>query len=755
MWRARCLLLAAVCAALATPSAADICGTVVNARGGEPLRAVRITLLETGESTSTGDDGAFCLGPQAPGRYTLRADAIGFWLQRAQVEVESASPEVELSIALLAEGLRHKEEIEVKGELFAVPEGGGAAQVDLTAGELHAAATVLTSDPFRAVQALPGVSAAGNNDFFGQFTLRGAAFERIGVYVDEIRLRQPFHGVPGEPEGGSVSVLHSDLVESLALSPAAFSQRYGDATGGALDLRTREGSRARTMGRLSLGLAESHATVEGPLGGGARRGAWLLSGRKSYMGYLTRRQFDEEAVDVSFYDATVKLTYDFTAAQTVEFFAVHARTGMDRQQARPLLTDPDLLAGGENAFDLGRVGWRIAPTPRLVLNTRAAYVRQNYGTENATHDVLRDSRYKEWTSGATLVWKWGPAHVLEMGGNWRRLSESGERHFYGAFAFSSGFAGMAQRGGAYVQQGSTLWGERVHLVGGVRWDEHSQVAQRPISPQASVRLRLSAATQLQAGLGRYHRSPSDVFPQSFFPSLGLCPAVLMLDRSIHYTAAVEQRLGAQGRLRVEFFDRRDQQRLGRGALETGGGCGPPRALGIAPALRGRARGMEILLQRRSSNRLSGWMSYTLVSAAQRLEVFDLPRGASPFDQRHTATAFATYRISSSMIIGGKWLYGSGFALPNVERVGDRFFAAPSSAQYSRLDPYQRLDLQVNRSFFIRQRKAAVYFEALNVSNHRNLRYVGFEDVIPETGEVLLRRLRSLGRTPTAGLVLHF
>ena len=61
-------------------------------------------------------------------------------------------------------------------------------------------ASVLADDPLRAVQSLPGV--ASNDDFDSRFSLRGAGYSRIGLYLDDVLLHSPFHMVAGETATG-------------------------------------------------------------------------------------------------------------------------------------------------------------------------------------------------------------------------------------------------------------------------------------------------------------------------------------------------------------------------------------------------------------------------------------------------------------------------------------------------------------------------------------------------------------------------
>jgi len=59
---------------------------------------------------------------------------------------------------------------------------------------------VLANDPFRSLQALPGVSASANNDFLAQFSVMGAPYEQVGVYVDDVLVPNLLHsGTPTFP----------------------------------------------------------------------------------------------------------------------------------------------------------------------------------------------------------------------------------------------------------------------------------------------------------------------------------------------------------------------------------------------------------------------------------------------------------------------------------------------------------------------------------------------------------------------------
>lgn len=223
--------------------AAEVKGKVVSTIGGEPLRSVQVSVLERKISTVTGKDGSFKFSELSPGKYTLQVAAVGYRLVNAAFDITDATDSKDFSITLAPETLRRTEVVEVKGDIFHGENPAIPSQLTLTPQELKEAATVLANDPFRAVQTLPGVSPTDNNEFFGQFSVLGAPFERVGVYVDDVELPQPFHTVPNLRDGASLSVFSTETLQDLSLMEVAYPVRYADASGAALAIHTREGSR--------------------------------------------------------------------------------------------------------------------------------------------------------------------------------------------------------------------------------------------------------------------------------------------------------------------------------------------------------------------------------------------------------------------------------------------------------------------------------------------------------------------------------
>lgn len=756
---AACVLLMS-----AVAEAGEVSGKVVSVNRGEALRQVQVTVLELKRSANTGDDGTFAISEIPPGSYTLRVTAVGYRLVTTPFTMASAEDTKEFSITLAPDNFRRTEVVDVKGDIFQVENPAIPGQMVLNAAELKEASTVLGNDPFRAVQAMPGVSPSQNNDLLAEFSLFGAPFSAIGVYFDDVVVRAPFHTLPDFTDGASLSILSSETVEAVNLMPVAYPESFGEGTGGALQMRTREGSRGRPLTTFAPGLADTELTVEGGLGK-ARKGSWLLSGRKSYIGYLVHRTGIDTS-DIELQDGSLKLEYDLTPHHNVSFYALSGHTDLNRHDAIPRA---DLLGSGDNQFDLSRVGWKYVVSAKLLLETHAAYLDERFEELNPFGQLLGNEYYGEWLGGTKATWNWRSDQVLEAGYTARRLRDGGTNNFFNSDGTSEGaqrfdLTGLRQTG--YVQQTSGFLHARLHVMAGLRWDHVDQVDANPLSPQVSVGLQAGPKTQLQFGFGRYTQYPDftelaqtcDVFPQigSF-----VRPAV-MVTNSNHFTAAVEQRLGENIRARVQAFERTDHTQFGSRTVSPGS-CAPvTEDPVVARALdpfepRTRARGLEFLVQRRSANRLSGWISYTLDVARQTSR----PDPASPVltaptltDQRHTLNLFATYRLRPTVNLSGKFLYGSGFPFPSTVTTIVGHTVVTVAVNPTSLPAYQRLDIRMDKSWAFARWKMTLHAEGLNMTNHNNPRLIGSVFDVTQNRFVPLLE-KGFPILPTTGLTFEF
>jgi len=759
-------LLILLLLAPAVVQAAEVRGKVITAVGGEALGRVQVLILENNAGAITSDTGDFEIPNLPAGSFTLRINAVGYRLLTIPFTLASALESKEFSITLVPDNFRHTDKVEVHADPFQIADSPATNEMNLTSSEIRQTSTVFADDPFRAVQTLPGVSAAGNNEFFAEFTVSGTPFQKVATYIDDVLVQNPFHEIGNFNDGASLGVLTSEVVQDMKLLPAAYPEKFGDAAGAALDVHAREGSRGSPLFRISAGIAASEVLGEGGIGK-ARRGSWLLSARKSYINYLVHGR-ERSAAAVGFYDADAKLNYDLTSRQNINFFATGGHTNME-------LTDPAVLqnyeyASGHSDFTFARAGWRWAASPQVLIDAHASYYAEPDKLFNSANALLSGNDHREWVGGGGVNWAWSADEVLQAGWSERHLRDS----LYSAQPNGAGgltaqsFAGTALRQSGYVQQASGLLHGRLHLLGSLRWDTMSGYAIHPLSPQISVALRATRSTEFQFATGHY-RQFSSRFEQ---PGAGCFPLGFLPAKANHYTTSIEQRLGENTRIRVEAFSRHDSSSIGvlqgvSGSLPLPGGCPALEPIANSVFKRTYSRGAQFILQRRSSNRLSGWLGYTYVQAREREYqittpiypyslFYNVPYYPTLEDQHHTVNLFAMYRLRPSLNLSGKYLFGSGFPIPSGTylQIGNGEYVAIGVNQ-TRLGIYQRLDVRADKDWVFRRWKLTLYGEVLNLTNHYNARYYYSSGIDPATGQVLIKTLQGIPITPTAGLAFQF
>lgn len=745
----RLFCVAAIFLALPTVvQAADIQGKITNVVGGEPLGRISVSILELKLETSSGPDGSFQIRNVPAGNYTLRVSAVGFRLLTEAFSINTPADTREFAIVMVPDNFRRTDVVAVTGDVFHAGNSPAVVEQNLSSSEIREASTVLADDPFRAIQTLPGVSASGNNELLADFTVMGAPFDQVGIYLDDVLIPPPFHNGANITNGASLSLLTSEIIDDLRLLPAAYPERYGDQIGAALDIHTRDGSMSKPLFRAAVGLGDTDITAEGRLGG-EKRGSWLGAFRRSYLGYLTRNLIRSDFADISFYDGSLKLSYDLTPHHTIALFGIGGDT---------LVDDPTATSSGDvrratSDFIFLRTGWRWSITPHLLLDSRAAYIRQPASESNPSGLILGQSSYGEWVGGSNVAWAWSTKSTLQGGWTLRRLSDHVSDFAAGQSQAVSVTNQVALRANGFLEQSSSLFGDRVHLLGSVRIDGRQDLGVTPFSAQGSIAWRFARATEVQGSVGRYAQLE---FPDFQFGQGTPCSFVERLyDRSNHFSLGLGQRVGENTQVRVQFFDRQNSF-----LVSTTGGtqCQIPVQQGTSEFARSYSRGVQFVLQRRSANRLSGWIGYTFVRARQS-SLFSTPPQPpfySPYfdsstDQPASVNALASYRWRPSVNLGAKLIYGSGF--PTVSGLERTASGGIQPLPDLRLPDYFRADFRIDKSWALRLWKMTLYGEVLNLTDHDN-RILSFIELSP-TGRQVAHTQRALPLTPTAGLVFEF
>lgn len=578
-------------------------------------------------------------------------------------------------------------------------------------------------DPFRAIEALPGVTPIVSGVPF--FYVRGAPPGNVGYYLDGIRLPLLYH------VGLGPSVVHPAMVSRVDLYPGAYPTRYGRFSGGIVAGEV-EPPLDRFHGEWQIRLFDSGAMAEAPFAGG--RGHVLLGGRYSYTAYLI--SLLQEDARLEYWDYQFRTTYRLTESDEIGVFAFGSYDYFGENTDDP---DDDLFSTEFHRIDLrydhdfsketrwrGAFTWgfdrtRVAENAGFALDHRLQWRSELHSRLSswlrlsAGADVLTDAfsieseQFNEDpefesspqpapTPAAPSSTPAPPPGVVpppEQEPEFDNGTEfDDDEEFERLFPSRRDWAG-----GAYVDLDMSL-ARYVHLVPGLRFDVYAsnKAVAYSLEPRISAEFRVTENLTLKNALGLAAQPPSFVVPVSGFEIGGLPGG---LQRSMQSSAGVEYRLPDAMKLSVSvfhnaFFNMTDILSLAR--LEEA-----EDEIRLDTRARGQAYGMELMFHRDLTRRLGGFLAYTL-SRSQRFTAYG-PIAAS-FDRTHVLNAVLAYDLGHRWRAGGRLVFYTGNPEFTISAEGER-----------RLPPFHRLDVRLEKRWPIGSAGAywAFVLEVLNTT----------------------------------------
>ena len=737
-----------VAGASARPQVGVLRGRVVDADTGAPLAGVLVVAENSQQRTSTGVDGIFELADVAEGRHHLFVSLIGYVLARPEVAVAPGRT-AEVVVPLVPGTGAYTEALTVRA-----PEAARqAAPVEFRLGsaELQEVRGVLTDDPFRALQAVPGV--ATGDDFRAEFSVRGSEFRQIGFTVDGVPVPWLVHGPREVNDSGTVAMVNGDVFDEVAVTSGAGPQMYGNRTGAWVQSTIREGSRDtfRMSGMLS-GTGAS-AVLEGPLGR-ERRGAWLVSARKSYIDWLIRRLDTQETTTFGFADAQVKVTYDVTPRQQVELTAIGGRSSFEEREDAPGVNSVHV---GRSATALAIGHWRATLGDRVVLHQRTAWSGVRYRNTSAFDQEL--TRGIEWQATSRVDATYAPGRAatfdagLSMDREWatvRQQQYAPGRDVVLPLRTWSTWQRDRWRSGAYARARIAADGP-LALEAGVRADRDTFESSVTASPWLLARWNPTTRVTVAAGASESRQAPE----LRMLPPIGVS-AILRPERARSADASVAVSLAGNVRATAAVYGREEEGTI---ALDV---ASPrlrdeqlfvPFASGLwSNRVDVRARGIEVALRRTGGQGPVGWVAYAYgtTRSTDRLtgEVY-----WADFDQRHQLNVHVSQRLGARTNASGRFRFGTNMPVTGYFASTSDALALAPTRNNVRLPVYARLDLRLNRTYNYRTRRLTLFTEVLNVLGREN---VGRTDgIVRSTGQVAGFTETLFPRLPSAGLRIEF
>jgi len=738
------------------PALVTLRGTVKDFKTLEPIEKALVSIRAQNLKAITDYTGRFELTKVQPGEVELYITTVGYGLLKSKMQIPAGSDtEVELQIG--QEALKRSEQVTVTAGPYDPIETEAPTEQVLQATDLKNLSGIF-GDPFRSIHSLPGVAAP--DDYYADFSYRGAGIPNIAFYMDGVLLKNPFHEDKQLTDVGSVSLLNGDLIESISLLGGGFPAKYGDSTGAVLNIQTREPGNQRVSKRINMDCFQGGATVEGPLGH-SKKAAWLISARKSYLQYLMK-QLGYSGLSIGYYDTEDKLSWDPSPRHHINLMGIMGSASLNSS-----FSNPDDTAKAQSPMDIVDMSWQWTPRSSASLRTALSYSRESDHNRMDGGDLLRSPTYDYGFRHDDTI-QFTKHYSLEAGLEARDARENYVSNYVWNVLTARPMVTPVPLGkfdeqtwqyGAYAQPSWSAFHGRILLTAGGRYGRLGYTRQEALLPRASALIGITPTTKILAGYGQYAQFPELEQLLGDFNN----PA-LRAERSTHYILGIEQQFSERIRLKVDLYDRKENQipyspetewRLVNGVATM-----PVYGRVLTDSTRGYSRGMEITLQRVSANRLSGWLSYSLGHArycdTQAKLCYD-----GDYDQRHIGTAFASYRFNPTVYLSGKFNYESNFPVVGFFQ-GDPAasdqkanFTLTSQRNQLRVPTFTRLDTRLNKAYYRKRTKITLDVEIDNMLDHKNWRYFGLQQYDFSTGKATMRRGNMLPILPSAGVTVEF
>jgi TonB family protein len=578
-------------------------------------------------------------------------------------------------------------------------------------------------DPLRVLQSLPGM--AKPPLLSGALLVRGSNPQDTQVLIDGVPIPLLYHF------GSGPSVISPSYIDQIDFFPGAYGARYGRAIAGIVDVTTGGPTPTGIHGQANIDLLNAGFYVETPLGHDARFGTLSLAARHSIVDFVlpfaqgiiaARSRGTSIAVLPSYWDYQARYTLGLGHAR-LELSAFGSNDQLKISEAGTTTTQPFSLTN-EQGFHRFRLkvsevtdGWTmwIAPTAGVTLNTA------DFGDNGTLGRNSIDLNVRSLARKQLLPWLTFEAG-LDVNAGWYDNSFTTTP----AATPDDPMPAPVSRDQRVNLSSYALYSEvvfqpieRLRIIPGLRFEvyrlPHSTVPS--FEPRISARFTVNDRVTLKAASGLYREAPlaSQLDPNTGNPYLGLA-------MSEQTAGGVEVRILPKLSLDVQgYFNARSNLVVSSSALVERDGQMVFERLNNSGI--GRAYGLEVLLKQDVTERMYGWIAYTL-SRSEQLDPATQTWVPVTYDETHILTVVASYKFQFGIEAGLRFQLVTG--MPQTPVLGSTFnantgnyvpiYGAPNSV---RAPTFNQLDLRVEKIWTFDWWKFSLYLDVQNVYNASN------------------------------------
>ena len=692
-----------------------ISGFVSDSSSGEALIGANVFLRETGQGMATDINGYYIIQDIVPGNYTIMVSYIGFDIYKQKTRLnDDESRKIYIN---LVEQVVQLTEIEVTAEKLHRRNNIQPSKINLSPRMMKAAPALAEPDLFRTIQALPGVLTT--SEFSTGLVIRGGNTDQNLIMLDGITVYNPSH------LGGVFSNFIVDGVKEAELIKGAYNAEYGGRLSAVLNVISREGNKNKFKGKVNLSLLSAQTTLEGPF----YKGAWVLSGRRTYFDLVLPKvlpdNINENIPPYYFYDIQSHVFSDITSKDRI---SLSYYSGID-----DLLFDTFGLNGrwGNNTVS-GH--YRRVFSERLVGNILIANSR--FFTEfglGGDNGLVSYNEIDDKTLSADFSWFKSSNSTLKFGAQLKKLGFEYTNKFQDStqFQIKTEPLEFAQ----YIKlkyKSNNLFiiepGLRLNLY---------DVYPDSLFPDLRLGLKyiITDNRYLNFSVGNYHQFIS-TFQDDFNPSILdnwiAADTSVSPGKSMQVVLGYEEYIKNMYKIQIEGYykDLKNLLTYEEKRSTTDAQVSDESLANIVTPADGYAYGLELFGQK-MSGKLSGWVAYTY-SVSRKIMNSIYADGEQEYytnwDRTHAFSVLGNYQFNKKWETNWRFALQSGQAYTPImgyyvqkfpESPEELFRTIPGTRNSGRYEPYSRLDVGAVYHAKIGKTNVDFFFQIINTLNRSN------------------------------------
>ena len=740
------LLLSPAFPAQIPAPATELRGTVRDAKTKEPIPNALVKVIEPGKKSLTDKDGGFQVRGLTPGTYSLEFSAAGYrTLVRKDISLQEGHSivlSVELEVALP----RLNEQVTVTGT--PIPTAGQPAVSVRKVDQLEITRTPASfRDLSRVLSSIPGATQVSEKS--NDLIVRGGSPWENGFYVDNIPIPNINHFQNQAGVGGAIGVLDVSLIDNIDFYTGGFPAAYGDRMSSIVDIRFREGARDRIRSRLNLHLAGFGGAVEGPLFKG--KASFVLSARRGYYDLIAKLL--GYAVAPNYGDIHFKFTVDLDARNKLTLLNIFgaSRLSYDLETAVEEGLNASLdYRTGQNTVGLN---W-LRTSDRGYSNTSLSYSAfKNSATIVAVNPEAASSKYSATDEGKGEV-VLRNVNVVQIRS--RSQLEFGVELKAERFDFNNYISNYVNRWeiemppldaqGTDAAWKSALFAtwiyrpfEILSVSLGARTDYFSLTQAWHVAPRLSASFKILDRLTLKAAWGIYDQGlPLFLTAENPENRKKRDPYTTQVIAGLRYDLGNDTQLIFEayakdyGNVPLTPDDPTNY------VLDSGVDFGFYRTYSVLyDTGLARAQGFEILLQKKTADKLYGILSAAV--GRTRYRDYTGTWRYRIIDYQYLISAVGGYKPNDKWTFGGRLKLAGGrpYTPYDVERSTalNRGSLDKTQVLAKRYPPFMSLSVQANRQFRYKRSVLNVYISVMNLLNQKNVDRYFWDRVHNQMGTV--------------------